>query len=97
MMKNIMGDLRPRNQCEIEEAIQHAEEHFDVGASGMEAEISHDAWQDTPETQINMTGYTAEVRDKHSGLEMFTTQGFRDRESLVAVLHRCGITDVVDA
>lgn len=97
MKRNIMGELRPATAEEIQMAFgETVEDLFDV-----EAEISHDPYDPNGggESGINMTGYTAEIRDLNTGNSIFTTQGFEDKAELVKILKACGLeTDqILDA
>lgn len=96
MKRNLFGAMRPATEAEIREALDEMmESGFD--RSGLEAEITYSDWDPVaPENGINMTGYTAEIRDPETGDELFTTQGFQNREGLVSILHRVGIENVVD-
>jgi hypothetical protein len=92
MKYTMLGEPRPMDAAEIE-AVWN-----ETGLVGeeVEAEISYDVWRDCPADEVNMTGYTAEVRNLEDGETVFTTHGFKDRETLVASLAQAGIEEVVD-
>ncbi|WLR90915.1 hypothetical protein [Shinella zoogloeoides] len=92
MKRSKFGEPRPANADEIVEMLADA----GLDASDVYAEISSDVWD--PEANgfdgINMTGYTAEIRNSDEGDELGTTIGFEQRADLIQILHAAGITEI---
>ena len=94
MKRSLFGEDRPENADEITEALENA----GLGADEVEAEISHDPWDANGggDLGINMTGYTAEIRELESGDSPFTTCGFENKADLLAALKAAGIDELND-
>lgn len=97
MKITMMGEKRPANYSEIESCVQELlADGFSIG--DLEAEISHDPFDPTAENAqgINMTGYSADIRDVNDGQTMIMTHGFEDKAVLLAALKKVGIEEIID-
>ena len=95
MKRNRFGSPRPANAEEIIEALDGRD------TDDVNAEISHSAWEPDGGKDafegLNMTGYSAEIRENDSGEEVATTIGFESEAELRQMLTAAGITDISSA